>query len=110
MILRSFYRAISNSFHDLNDKKKGVDVYPIINQNGVAVDESHKEKHKGMSSLECLIAGVFGANVGGIKRDESAKIPLPVWKALCVGIEKARRGSRSAVTSLPHRVTMWPGV
>jgi len=95
MILRSFYRAISNSFSDCTEKdsskraQKGVDVYPIINQNHYCSDEEHKaDAHKGMRTLEELISGVFGANVGGIKRDENAKISLEVWKELCDGLAK----------------------
>lgn len=93
--LRSFYRAISNSFSDVRESRKdrkaeGVDVCPIINQNPYCSDpDRHKaDKHKGMQTLEELIAGVFGANVGGIKRDENAKISLEVWKELCDRLPK----------------------
>ncbi|CAJ1350783.1 unnamed protein product [Effrenium voratum] len=41
-----------------------------------------------MSTLEELIAAVFGANVGGLKRDENAKISLEVWKELCRSLKQ----------------------
>ncbi|CAJ1398667.1 unnamed protein product [Effrenium voratum] len=88
LILRSFYRAISNSFHDMENKKKGVDVRPIITQSKGGCDPKIHDTHKGMSTLEELIAAVFGANVGGVKRDENAKISLEVWKELCRSLKK----------------------
>lgn len=93
--LRSFYRAISNSFSDVNEsrkdrKDKGVDVCPIINQNPYCCNTAkHKaDQHKGMRTLEELIAGVFGANVGGIQRDENVAISLELWRSLCDGLVK----------------------
>lgn len=91
LILRSYFRAISNSFHDMENKEKAICVDPIINQagkHGQTPRSGQHGEHKGMSTLEYLIAAVFGANLGGIQRDENAKISMEVWCELCKQLQK----------------------